>query len=175
MFKHITATLLLTGLLCATSASAGTTRTIADTKNTVGAGLNFDIDGREGDSVQNNVGILVQDTYRFAPNWSVTGMYTNAWNVSVTNSASTNIQRAILNINFDLAPQGSATPYILAGGGYESMSGIPNRDGALADFGAGFRMLLTDTIGFDLTGMAKFHLDHEDRALLFNAAVTYSF
>lgn len=175
MLKYLASPLLLAGLLCATSASAESTRTIADTKNTLGGGLNLDIDGREGDSIENNVGILLQDTYRFAPNWSVTGMYTYAWNVGVKNADSISIHRLIANVNFDLAPQETGTPYIFAGGGYESMAGISGRDGALADFGVGLRMLLTENIGFDLAGMAKFNLDHEDRAILFNAAVTYSF
>ncbi len=175
MLKSITTPILLAGLLCTTSASAGSTRTIADTKNTVGAGLNLDLDGNEGDVIKNNVGILLQDNYRFAPNWSVTGMYTYAWNVGVKNADSIDIHRLIVNVNFDFAPHQSGTPYIFAGGGYESMSGISGRDGTLGDFGVGLRMLLTDNIGFDLAGMAKFNLDHDDRALLFNAALTYSF
>jgi hypothetical protein len=176
MLKKTVFLSLLAATLFSVSCAAEDTAVIADKKFEIGVGLVGDIEGNTGDKLHSNGGLLLQGGYRFAPNWSVTGIYTYAPNVGITDSdQKTDIQRIIADLNYDFTPDKAYSPYLLAGAGYETMSNIQNRDGFLLGVGGGVRYCFTSAFDIDLSGMAKFDMDHTDQAVLVNVAVNYRY
>lgn len=177
MNKTLTAPLLLAGTLFCTSAFAADSITVADTKYEVGVGLQYDFEGDNNDALQSNSGLLLQGSYRFAPALSVTGDFAYSPSVHYNNySKNTDIYRFIANVNYDFMPDKFFSPYLLVGLGFESFSDTPtDRDGFLGDFGAGMRFYFTKSIGLNVSAMAKYNLDHDDRAILMDAAFIYRF
>jgi len=177
MNKTFTAPLLLAGTLFCTAAFAADSTAVADTKYEVGIGIQYDAEGDNSDNLQSNGGLLLQGSYRFAPALSVTGnfAYSNGVNYSHYDKK-TDIYRFIADVNYDFLPQKFFSPYIFAGLGYESFSDTPvDRDGFLAGFGGGVRFYFTKSMGLNVTAMAKYNLDHDDRAILADAAFIYRF
>jgi len=177
MNKTLTAQLLLAGTLFCTSAFAADSTTVADTKYEIGIGIQYDGEGDNSDNLLSSGGLLLQGSYRFAPSLSVTGDFAYYSGVGVAQyDKKTDIYRFIADVNYDFLPQKSYSPYLFAGLGYESFSDMPtDRDGFLAGFGAGMHFYFAKNMGVNVSAMAKYNLDHTDRAILADAAFIYRF
>jgi hypothetical protein len=174
--KTIAATGVAAALFC-TPDFADERTAIADKTFEIGVGIHGDSEGSGGDDLHSNSGMLLQAGYRFAPHWSVTGIYTYAGSVGIENRAeSTDIHRLYADIGYDFTPEEVYSFYVLAAAGYEFFTDTPQeRDGFFSGFGGGLRFNVSETIGINLAALLKYNLEHTDTATLWHAAVNYRF
>ena len=180
MLKKTIPTLATAMLLSIPALASDPTPTVADTKFEIGVGVNGDIEGSKDDPLHSNGGLLLQASYRFLPNWSVTGIYTYSGNVGTAYSdLKADINRYIVDLNYDFAPEETYSVYVFVGGGYEDTTkteyGGYDRDGFLFGGGLGMRIYLSTHFGLNFSGMYKYNDEADDSAVLLNAAVTYRF
>ena len=166
-------------LLFASSAFAENSVAVADKKVELGAGIYADFEGARGDSLSNHVGLSVNGSYRFTPNWSATGYFTYTKGVEYGGydpEIDVDIYRYMASVNYDLTPEASYSPYLLALTGYEDFKNAPDfRDGVLVGGGAGLHICLSESIGANIAGMYKLNVNDGDEAVIVNATLNYRF
>ena len=141
-----------------------------------GVGIQGDIEGEKDSQFDNYPALMVQAGLRLNPNWTLFAQYTFANNIKINDThKTTDVHRYAGLISYDFMPELNYSFYVMAGLGDEALPDLDERNGIFATYGLGFHFKIAQGFGLDLSGAAKHNLDHQDKAILVGAALTYHF
>ena len=181
MPKQIKAALLAGTLLIASAAVAETEEntaqnTIAQHRWEIGISAAGFVEGNTGDNLKSSGGGGIRVGYRWDPSWCIVGDYLYTNDVGINDKTDeSDIHRILASVNWDAWPDDSYTPYLLVGGGYETMPDFDDRDGALVFLGGGVRYIFAESWGLNAEGKLKWNLDHTDQNAIITLSLNYRF
>jgi len=176
MLNKILATSLIASTLLGSAMLADETTTAAFQSKTWEVGLEgvLLVDGVNGGSIGNGLGLGLRAGYRFADKWSAV-LEILGTRSDVENQDNSNMMDYIAGVNYDFYPDKSFTPYVDLGLGYRTHSDFSSMDSAQVYPGVGFKWLVSDAIQLHLEGKGRWSLDDGEKGLVGTIGISYRF